>query len=162
MLSPSVCEIQGAILKASTFGYASCSATAISSRRGIEISGQRRRLELVVHRFTIARVFHGIGEGDPLGANPPSGRRFDRLEVDDSAAVGPSGHRALPEAAPERTWTSRRHRAGDPGRPCRHQAQQDVASGTAKGPVGAEVLRSGGRVPLEVRALLVGAGHHVQ
>jgi hypothetical protein len=62
---------------------------------------------------------------------------------------GPQGHRALPEAAPERTRTSRRHRAGDPGRRCRRQAQQDVASGAAKGPVGAELLRSGGRVPLE-------------
>jgi hypothetical protein len=118
MLSPSVCEIQGAILKASTFGYASCSATAISSRRGIEISGQRRRLELVVHRFTIARVFHGIGEGDPLGANPPSGRRFDRLEVDDSAAVGPSG-----------TAPCRRQRPNGPGR--RDGTEPEIQGGAA-------------------------------
>jgi hypothetical protein len=80
---------------------------------------------LVVHRFTIARVFHGIGEGDPLGANPPSGRRFDRLEVDDADAVGP-----FPKMDPM-AWT---RPSGCPARASADGAQLPRAAHGVDGP----------------------------
>jgi hypothetical protein len=56
--------------------------------RRFEIGHLRRHLEPAARRFDHRPCFHGLGEGTPLGADPPRRRRLDRLELKVADAVG--------------------------------------------------------------------------